>query len=211
MSKSTTSKLFDEKTTELQEGDMNLPEEDVETADTTAEEPVDIPTNESATTNIDGEEIQNVTIEGIKRKPFCINGDRNKILRLNTTDIGIANRLAEAYPKLNKLMENVADEFEVTTEDRELTEKEITKLGKATKKIDEEMRELLDYIFDAPVSEICGDSGSMWTPWNGMFKYEHIIEALTPLYENDLDREFKKMQKRISNKTGKYAKVKAIR
>ena len=40
----------------------------------------------------------------------------------------------------------------------------------------------------------------------GMFRFEHIIDAITKLYETNLNSEFSKMRRRISTKTSKYTK-----
>ena len=75
-------------------------------------------------------------------------------------------------------------------------------------KIDMEMRQLVDEIFDSNVSEVCAPSGSMFDPFNGTFRYEHIIDVLSKLYKNNLNSEFKKMSARIRKKTSKYTKGK---
>ena len=59
--------------------------------------------------NAPEDDIQDIRIEGAKRKKFRINGDNNKILELNTNDIGVSYRLTEAYSRLNKLMDKVQD------------------------------------------------------------------------------------------------------
>ena len=38
------------------------------------------------------------------------------------------------------------------------------------------MRELIDFIFQANVSSVCADDGTMADPLNGQFRFEHIIE-----------------------------------
>ena len=83
------------------------------------------------------------------------------------------------------------------------------KLSAALKDIDGQMRELMDFIFDAPVSEMCAEDGSMYDPFNGKLRYEHILETLSVLYENNFDAEVKKMTKRTSKHTAKYTKSRA--
>jgi hypothetical protein len=193
MARKSTSKLFeDEVKTDVTEESMNAPVTEEERAETEAEKPAD--------------DIQDIDLSVIQKKRFRINGDNSKILELNTSDMRIASRLKEAYPRLNTLMDEVADEFNSIPDDAE-DEETLTKVADAVDKIDGKMREEIDYIFDANVSEVCGSDGSMWDPIDGMFRYEHIIDKLAKLYENNLDKEFADMKRRVETKAGKYVKL----
>lgn len=192
MARKSTSKLFeDEVKTDVTEESMNAPVTEEET-ETKVETPAD--------------DIQDIDLSVIQKKRFRINGDNSKILELNTSDMRIASRLKEAYPRLNTLMDEVADEFNSIPDDAE-DEETLTKVADAVDKIDGKMREEIDYIFDANVSEVCGSDGSMWDPIDGMFRYEHIIDKLAKLYENNLDKEFADMKRRVETKAGKYVKL----
>jgi hypothetical protein len=70
------------------------------------------------------------------------------------------------------------------------------------------MRDLMDYIFDSNVSEICAPSGSMYDPINGQFRFEHIINILAGLYETDIESELTSIAKRVQKHTNKYSKRK---
>ena len=149
-------------------------------------------------------DIIDVDLSIVKKKKFRINGDNTKILELNVSDMGIVSRLDETYSKLIELQDKVASLAEINEEanDREILSSTAQKLNE----IDEEMRDLLDYIFQSNVSEVCGSEGSMYDPIEGTFRYEHIISALTKLYENNLNSEFAKIKKNISKHTAKYTK-----
>lgn len=193
MARKSTSKLFeDEVKTDVTEESMNAPVTEEEKVDTKVETPAD--------------DIQDIDLSVIQKKRFRINGDNSKILELNTSDMRIASRLKESYPRLNTLMDEVADEFNSIPDDAE-DEETLTKVADAVNKIDGKMREEIDYIFDANVSEVCGSDGSMWDPIDGMFRYEHIIDKLAKLYENNLDKEFADMKRRVETKAGKYVKL----
>ena len=147
-------------------------------------------------------DIIDIDLAPIKRKRFRINGDNNKIVELNTTDVGIVSRLSKVYPKLQKLAEEAT-----TFTDEELhdnTETGLEKFAKKLEGIDGKMRSLVDELFDAKVSDACCDGGSMYDPFNGMFRFEHIINTLASLYENDFSKEFNAMRKRVSKHTSKY-------
>lgn len=186
MAKST-SKLFkDEIPAEMKEDALNLPAE------------TDIPANNT-------EDIQDIDLSAIKKKRFRINGDPKKILELNTSDLGISARLSSAYERLTKNMEEVGAVLsDLPDNEDELTEEKESLIQEKLHEIDVKMKKEMDYIFDAPVSDICCDGGSMYDPFGGMFRFEHIIDALTKLYESNLNSEFNKMKRRVSAKTSKY-------
>lgn len=138
--------------------------------------------------------IVDIDIEGAGREKFRINGDDNLILELNTTDMGILDRLENGYQKLNDYTKQVA-QFE---EDDEHS------LSEFLKQTDIKMREIVDYIFDSNVSETCCAGGTMLDPKNGMYRFEHIINALTNLYKNNINSEYQKMRARVKSQTDKY-------
>lgn len=205
MSKST-SKLFQsEEPTEMKEDAMNLPEEVKEEVkeETIPEEQTEVVSTPPVSTN----DIQDIDLSPIKKKRFRINGDSSKILELNTSDLSIVTRMSSAYDRLVKHMEEVGKILSALPEDNEeLTDGKDKEILAQLDNIDAEMKKELDYIFDAPVSEVCGDGGSMYDPFDGMFRYEHIIDALTKLYENNLNSEFTAMRRRVNTKTSKYTK-----
>lgn len=202
MAKST-SKLFEEeKIRPMTEGDINPPEEEEEVrGDST--DVVEPSTGDDAVED----DIVDIDLSATKKKKFRINGDKNKIIELNTSDMNISSRLSVAYSALNKSMEEVGKILsDVPDESSEITDEMRDKVNEQLDIIDGKMKSWIDFIFDAPVSEICSDGGSMYDPFDGMFRFEHIIEALAALYEDNLSKEFEKMRTRVNRKTSKYVK-----
>ena len=138
--------------------------------------------------------IIDLDLSPIKRKRFRINGDDSKILELNTSDMHILQRMQEVMPKISELQNRLPHIADDDTMDS---------TAKAINELDTEMRGLVDFLFDANVSEVCVDGGSMFDPIDGMFRFEYLIEALMKLYDTNLTLEFKKMKARIN----KYAKT----
>lgn len=207
MAKST-SKLFQsEEPKEMKEDAMNLPEIEGsnEIVDSTAEivesTKEEVKSPESAV-----DDIQDIDLAVIKKRRFRINGDNNKIIELNVSDLNITNRLSTAYKRLLDYMESVGDILADLPEGEELSEEYQEKTEQALKQIDDNMKKEIDFIFASPVSDICSDGGSMYDPFEGSFRYEHIIDALLKLYERNLEKEFSKMKRRVSDRTSKYTK-----
>lgn len=152
-------------------------------------------------TSFDGD----IDLSMTRKKRFRIDGDNNRYLELNTSDMTIINRLDNLYPKLQKLSQDAAVK---QLDKEEADEKSITRISNALAKIDKQMRSIIDEIFDSNVSEMCAPSGSMFDPFNGTFRFEHIIDVITKLYENNLNSEFKKMSAKMKKRTSKYTKGK---
>ncbi len=148
-------------------------------------------------------EVQDLVIPELDRKKFRINGDNNRILELNTSDVNIVSRLNKGYTELLSLAEAVK---ELDLEDEGTTEEQMEKMSEQLSEIDKKMREQLDYIFDTNVSEVCAGNASMYDPLNGKFRWEHIIESIGNLYGEAFKREFANMTKRVQKHTGKYTK-----
>lgn len=141
-----------------------------------------------------------------RKQRFRINEDDSRILELNISDMNIVVRLRDSYPKLNDLAVEVGTLYE--DDDNEDDISEIVKFGNQLESIDNKMRELVDYIFDSNVSEICAPDGSMYDVFNGQFRFEIIIEKLIGLYEENIGAEYKKLSTRIQKHTDKYVKKK---
>lgn len=154
--------------------------------------------------NTVADDIIDIDLTPIKRKRFRINGDSSKILELNTSDVGIVSRLGKVYPKLQKLAEEASTFSEEELNDN--SEEGLAKFAGKLETIDSKMSKLVDELFDAEVSAVCKDGGSMYDPFNGMFRFEHIINTLSKLYENNFNDEFTKIRKRVDKHTNKYIK-----
>lgn len=148
------------------------------------------------------EEIIDLQLDGVKKKKFRINGDSTKILELNTSDVGIVSRLSKLYPELQKLAEESMTFSQEELEDN--SEEGLHKFADKLDVIDSKMSKLIDELFNANVSETCKDGGSMYDLFDGMFRFEHIINTLSNLYEQSFESDFSKMRQRIDKHTGKY-------
>lgn len=141
--------------------------------------------------------IVDIDLSATRKKRVRINGDDNAILELNTSDMNIVNRLNVALPKLNELQDKA---FSTDGDDEDT----FAKLAE----VDTEMRKYIDYIFNANVSEVTASDGSMYDMFNGVFRFEYIIEALLKLYEDNIQAETDAVQKRFEKHTAKYSKGK---
>jgi len=156
-----------------------------------------------ATKPVSNNDIIDISLSVTRKKKFRIDGDDSRIIELNTSDINVIGRLNEAYKNLIEMANKASTILDDIDTD---TQEGLDKMVSALKDIDKEMRELIDFIFDSKISDICAPDGSMYDPFNGQFRFEHIIETLSGLYENNFDKEFKKMSSNVRKHTDKYVK-----
>jgi predicted transcriptional regulator len=157
--------------------------------------------------NTQNNNVIDISIDSIRRKRYRINGDDNKILELNPTDFNITVRMNEAYPKLTECESKITElSNSADAKDSSETLEGMSKFADTLSSLNNEMCELIDYIFDSNVSEVCCDGGSMYDLINGFMRYEIIVDNLVKLYETNLSAEVKKVQRRVKKHTAKYTK-----
>lgn len=154
---------------------------------------------------VNNSNVINLDMSDSARSKIWINGDSNKVIELNLSDMGILTRLNDAYPKLDDLMAEVRDfaSAEITEEDNAEV---LNDLSVKFKSINQKMKDLVNYVFDYNVCDVCCDGGSMYDVVNGQYRFEYIIDKLSGLYESTINEEYKRMQLRMEKHTNKYTK-----
>jgi len=153
--------------------------------------------------------IINLDLSETARTKIWVNGDCNKVLELNLTDLGIMGRAKDAKKKLDDLQAEASElaSAEVPdTMDSEEDEQKVDVVIDKFRTIDKKMRDLVDGIFDFPVCDVCCDGGSMYDPIGGQYRYDYIIDKLMALYGESWERENKIAQDRLKSHTAKYTK-----
>lgn len=155
-------------------------------------------------------EIIDLDLSITKKKKFRFDRDDTRIVEINTSDMNLMQRVSEAYPKLQALQTKASKLTEGLNIENEASEtstmSEIATMADRLATVDSEMRDLLDYMFDAPVSKAAAPDGSMYDPFNGSFRFEHIIALVMMQYETNLQSEFSKMEKQLKTHTDKYTR-----
>ena len=144
-----------------------------------------------------------------KKKKFRFDKDDTRVVEINTSDMNLMQRVNVAYPKLQALQDKaskLAEGLEIDDENAAEAIESLAVMAERLTEIDTEMREMLDYMFDAPVSAAAAPTGSMYDPFNGSFRHEYIIAIIMKQYEDNLQSEFKKMEKQLKKHTDKYTR-----
>ena len=152
------------------------------------------------------DDIMDIDLSVTAKKRFRINGDDSKILYLNTSDMLVLDRFRETYPKLAELAQEASDRIgtDAFGDDEELTEDKLNVAADTLKDINDKMCEYMDYVFDADISGTCLDGGSMYDPFDGQFRFQHIFNKIFELYADNITKEYQKMSTHIKRHTQKY-------
>ena len=151
-------------------------------------------------------EIIDLDLSVTKKKKFRFDHDDTRIIELNTSDIGIIGRISEAYPKLTALQDKASKMMEGLHDDDAYLEDDLKLIGVRLSEVDNEMRQIIDEIFSADVSAKAAPDGSMYDPFDGTYRFEHIITLLMSQYEKNLQDEYAKIEHQVKSHTDKYTK-----
>lgn len=141
-----------------------------------------------------------------RKKRFRFDKDDSRMVDINIADMGAISRLTETYPKFDEWIKEVKYVSEVANDEEGDTLNSMNKISETLTNIDKQMRDAIDYIFNAPVSAAAAPEGSMYDLFEGEFRFEHILTLLLEHYENNMAAEFAKMQKQLEKHTNKYTK-----
>lgn len=135
------------------------------------------------------------------KEQFRINGDDNRIIELDVNDLGILNRLQDSYPRLEELgMKG----FEFDDSADEVNNETFNKVIDALNDINNEMCDIIDFVFDSKVAKICSSGKPLYSMRAGQFIFEIILDALFALYSENIQSEFNQMSERMKARTSKY-------
>lgn len=130
-------------------------------------------------------------------REFTINGDENKVLRVNTSDLNLAKRAKKAQKELSL----IADECMNIDENMSIDES-IAKLDA----LDTKVKNTVDYIFNSNASDIVFGEMSSVSICDGQPVFQNFLDAIIPEIEKDTQAEIKKSQRNIKKYTSQVKK-----
>ena len=133
-------------------------------------------------------------------KEFSINGDVNRVIRFNPSDLAIIKRLEEAKNKISESMA-IKDDIELDNEGKPVDSLE--NYSKVISHIDNVIKEQINYIFDNNVADVVFGNQSPLANIKGKPLYERFMESVMPEIKKAVEEEAKESRKRVA----KYTKV----
>ena len=152
--------------------------------------------------NFAGNELELVIDDGTRRIPIKNTfGDEVGVFYFRPTDIGILGR----YKKISETFEDVVKPLEsinINPDGTSDTEDGNNALEEAKRLLFEK----IDYLFDSNCSEAFFGSMNPFSPVDGAFYCENVLNAVAGFISKQFDTEVKKINKRVGKYTNAYRK-----
>lgn len=132
-------------------------------------------------------------------KEFTINKDPDRVIRFNPSDFGIIERIKTAYDEIDKVTK-IEEDIDLKADGTPVDE-----LGRAAEivtRINNKVKEMIDYIFNSPVSDKVFGKQSPLSIVKGKPLWQGFLACLEPVIKTEVEKAQEESQKRIS----KYAK-----
>lgn len=138
-------------------------------------------------------------------KSYEINGDPQRVVRIDTADYGLIERLRTAKNNIGEEMkkyEGVKIKSDGSADlDDETAADNLRDLG-------EFIRGQFDFIFNSNVSEALFGTASPLSTRGGVPLFERVFNAIVPIIEKDIESEHKKAEARIKKYEAEAARFK---
>lgn len=141
-------------------------------------------------------------------KEFTINNDPSRVLKVNTKDVGILERIDKSINKMQSQVDSLnEDEFKIDleSEDRD----QLSQSAEANRKVDSIMRECFDEIFYPGASEIVFGNMDLHSTVNGVTVFESFLKAFSQTIGPELEEETKKREQHINKYKKAYDKMRS--
>ena len=119
-------------------------------------------------------------------------------VQFNPTDSGFIERLYTAFEELDEKQEGYKDKVEKVTDKKELFS--------IARERDAEMRNIIDSVFDVPVSEKLFGGMNVYALSGGLPVWCNLMLAIMDEIDDKVDKEQKLAKPRVDKYTAKYAK-----
>lgn len=133
-------------------------------------------------------------------KEYMVNNDPDRVIRVNLTDFAILERIDTANKAINEIMAGYKD---VTINPDGSSTEQIESTVQAVKSISNLIRQQIDYIFNAPISNVVFGNQSPISSIKGQPYFVRFLDAILP----EIEKEIKAEQKASEQRVNKYIKA----
>lgn len=137
-------------------------------------------------------------------KSFMINDNPNKVIRFNPADPNLIKRLKQAESNILKKKSEVECEIDISPDGTAAD-----KTDEAVKYLDEFeslIREQFNFVFNADVYDMVFNGQSPLCMVKSGFLFEAVLNAITPLIQDEVNKYNKESEQRVAKYTARYYK-----
>lgn len=131
-------------------------------------------------------------------KTYAINGDENRVIRINTSDYALLDRLVEAYKRIESI-----EKPDAPAAAADSPVEKVAAAAKVINDIESQIRDAIDYIFNTDVCSAAFGAQSALSSIGGVPLYERFLNALLPVVTSDIKSEMAAHKERVGRYTEK--------
>ncbi len=144
--------------------------------------------------------VENKKITGLNfddgKKGFPVNGDSNRMIYFNPSDVNLYDRIAKASEDIISALEIIPASLKDEVESGKL---ETDEAVKTVNLVQRKIKEALNYMLDSDCYDTIFGNTSPLTPVNGEFLINGVMEGLTNLIVAESGKDMEKLNKKLSN------------
>ena len=129
-------------------------------------------------------------------KEFMINDDPGRVIRFNPSDVAILTRIRDSVERIEQSLKDSENDFALNPDGTPAEQME--QAGEAVRNVTELVKEQINYIFNADVSEAVFGNQSPLSLVGGVPLYERFLNVVIPEIEKAVKAEQKLSEKRVS-------------
>lgn len=145
--------------------------------------------------------VENKKITGLNfddgKKEFLINNDPNKVIRFNPTDVNLYDRILEAQDIIVNVFESLPTNARDEIESGKVETSEVVEIVNSAEC---KIKEAINYMLDSDCFDAIFGNTSPFSPVNGEFLINGVMEGLSELILSQSESENRKLE----NKLKKY-------
>ncbi len=138
-------------------------------------------------------------------REYDINGDPNRIIKVDTADYGLIERFEEAERRIKAQLDKYKGIKIKPDGSAEMSDEAACK---AVAQLSKTIKEAINYIFDYEVSSVVFGNRSPLSTRKGVPLYERFMNAMMPIIQADIEAEAKESNKRIQKYTKQASQIK---
>lgn len=135
---------------------------------------------------------------GENLEEFCINNDPSRVVKFSPYDYSIITRLNEVRKAATEEVEKIKRDDGVD---------DLDMAGNYIEKLNDFLKEKIDYIFGYPVADIVfGNQSPAAVGKDGVMLFSRFLDAAVPVIESAIEKGQKESVKKIAKYTERYHK-----
>ncbi len=124
------------------------------------------------------------------KKGYSVNGDENRIIYFNPSDVNLYDRVEKAGEEITKAIESLPSDF-VNENPETLVVMETVKLAQ------EKIKKALNFMLDSDCYDVIFGNTSPLTPVNGELLINGVMQGLTELIIAESEKDMKALNKKL--------------